>query len=176
MEHIQYLDMEILKYIHSTSNVMFDKIMPWITSLGNGGTIWIVIIALLLLSKKYRRVGILAAISLALVTLFGEGILKNIVQRPRPFTEIKYIKLLISKPGTYSFPSGHAASSFAVAYVIGKKIKPLKITAYILAILIAYSRLYLFVHYPTDIIGGIVLGVLTASLILYLDKKIPYSE
>lgn len=171
MEYIQYVDMEILKFIHGTSNAFLNNAMRHITLLGNGGMIWIIIAILLLLSKKYRRVGILAALSLLLVTIFGEGIIKHIVQRPRPFTELRYMKILITKPSSYSFPSGHASSSFAVAYVIGKKIKPLRLPVYILAILIAYSRLYLFVHYPTDVLCGIILGTLTGILILFFDKK-----
>lgn len=173
---MRFLDIEILKFIYGTSNKVIDNIMPIITSLGNGGVVWIIIIALLIINKKYRKIGILAACALALVTVLGEGVIKHIIQRPRPFIEVSNIRLLIPKPSSSSFPSGHTASSFAVAFIVGKKIKKLKLPVYILAAAIAFSRLYLFVHYPTDIIGGIVIGVISGSFILYVDNKIPYRE
>lgn len=111
--------------------------------------------------------------SLIIATTLGEGIIKSWVQRPRPFADIPVYKLLISKPLTYSFPSGHTASSFAATGILWRDFR--KYRGYILvgASLIAFSRLYLYVHYPSDIIGGIALGLFCSWIVRMLGKKIP---
>ena len=169
---IQKIDIAILEFINNNvQNPILDKIMPSITSLGDSGMIWIIISLILMISKKYRKVGVLSLLALTLSTIIGEGILKNIVQRPRPFYELTNIQLLIEKPPSYSFPSGHTGSSFAVAGVIGILIKKYKIPVMILAGLMAFSRMYLFVHYPTDILGGIVLGLSCSYIVTYKVVK-----
>ena len=165
---IQKIDMAILEFINNNlQNSILDNLMTIITSLGNNGMIWIVISLILIVSKKYRRVGVLCILALTLSTVIGEGILKNLVQRPRPFYEFTDINLLIEKPMSYSFPSGHTGSSFAVAGVIGMLIKKYRIPVFIFAGLIAFSRLYLFVHYPSDILGGIILGLTCSFIVTY---------
>jgi len=169
---IQNIDMGILQFINNNlQNPILDKLMPSVTSLGDGGMIWILISIILMLSKKYRRVGVLSILALILSTVTGELILKNLIQRPRPFYEFPNIQLLIDKPGSYSFPSGHTASSFAVAGVIGVLIKKYRISIMILAGIMAFSRLYLFVHYPTDILGGIILGLTCSYIVTYKFNK-----
>ena len=166
------IDINILNFIHNTcQNAVFDKVMPYITLLGNSGLIWIVISIILILSKKYRHVGILCIAALILAAILGEGILKNIVQRPRPFYQIPNVRLLISRPAAYSFPSGHTASSFAAAGVIFVTLKKYRFHAVILASLIAFSRMYLFVHYPSDILGGILLGLLCSKIVLTVYRN-----
>jgi undecaprenyl-diphosphatase len=169
---IQKIDIAILQFINNNlQNPILDKLMPIITSLGDSGMIWIIISFILILSKKYRKVGILSILALTLSTIIGEGILKNIIQRPRPFYELTNIQLLIEKPLSYSFPSGHTGSSFAVAGVIGTLIKKYKIPVITLAVLMAFSRIYLFVHYPTDIVGGIILGLSCSYIVTYRVVK-----
>lgn len=160
----------ILKYGHNT---LLDRIMPVITWLGNMGLIWIVVSVMLLINKRHRKTGILVLASLIIVSILGEGIIKPLVQRPRPFAGIPAYKLLISKPLTFSFPSGHTASSFAAAGILWREFR--KYRGYILAgaSLIAFSRLYLYVHYPSDIIGGIALGLFCSWIVRTLGKKIP---
>jgi undecaprenyl-diphosphatase len=149
--------------------------MPIITSLGNMGLIWIIIALVLIFNKKYRDVGIMIIASFILTSIIGEGILKNLVQRLRPFIDIPTINLLISKPTSYSFPSGHTASSFAVAGIIFSTLKKFRIPAIILASLIAFSRMYLLVHYPSDILGGILLGIICFKIVLkvYKNRNVP---
>ncbi|APH18584.1 phosphatase PAP2 family protein [Clostridium botulinum] len=172
MNFIQNIDIYLLDLIHkSIANDFLDKIMIFITSIGNLGLIWIAISVLLLISKKYRRVGMLCIASLILSSLIGEVVLKNLVQRGRPFTAIEGINLLVKAPKSFSFPSGHTASSFAVATVIGRKIKNFKLPIYILAFAIAFSRLYLYVHYPSDVLVGILIGIVSANIILYIYNK-----
>ncbi len=167
LDSILSIDRWILEFIQTyMHNPFLDKVMPFVTKLGNLGVIWIVISIILILSKKYRKAGILAIYSLVIAAILGEGLIKNIIARPRPFMEISDIDLLIPKPTSYSFPSGHTASSFAATTAYVKMIdnKKIVIPLVLLACMIAFSRLYLMVHYPTDILGGVVLGLLSAKL------------
>ncbi|WP_019849946.1 phosphatase PAP2 family protein [Desulfitobacterium sp. PCE1] len=162
------IDMNLLKLIHDyTQNALFDKAMPIITFLGDKGLIWIFIAVALIASKEYRKVGTMVICALLLSSILGEGLLKHLVQRPRPFTVVPAIQLLISKPLTYSFPSGHTASAFAAAGVLSKMMRKYRVYVVMLALLIAFSRMYLFVHYPADIIAGIMLGLICSKMIVY---------
>jgi len=173
IELIQNFDIGILNFINDYfHNPIMDKIMTTITSIGNAGFIWIVIALILIIIPKYREVGIMTACALILNAILGEVILKNIVERSRPFNILDDIILLIKTPTSFSFPSGHTASSFAAVGIIGVMIKKYKWYALSLAILIAFSRIYLFVHYPTDIIGGIILGIFSSRIILKVWPKL----
>lgn len=165
-------DMKILNFIKDFCHTpVLDRVMPMITFLGDSGLIWILISAALLLSKKYRSAGIMALCALLINYLLGEVLIKNLIQRPRPFTEYPFMELLIAKPSSYSFPSGHTASSFAAAGILAKEFRKYRIPIYTLAVLIAFSRMYLYVHYPTDILGGIVLGLLSAKIVLHFSRR-----
>lgn len=156
-------------------NIM-DKVMVIITSLGNGGAIWIIICGALIINKKYRKIGIMALGALILSAILGEGILKHVVQRIRPSADIPVINMLITKPLSYSFPSGHSASSFAVAGVLSKYFKKYAPGFLGLASLIAFSRLYLYVHYPTDVIAGMILGLICCRIIIYVFSKMVFTK
>lgn len=172
LEIINKLDINILHFIRNNfSNVFMDKLMILVTSLGDKGLIWIAIALILLAIKKYRKVGVILLIALLITSLFGEGIVKNIIQRPRAFITYPDISILINPPTSFSFPSGHTASSFAAAVVLGYYFKNWRFLFYFFATLIAFSRLYLFVHYPSDIIVGIILGLTCGLLtIKFIDK------
>lgn len=170
---INNLDINILNFIRdSFSNPVMDKLMIFITSLGDRGFIWIAIGIILLIQKKYRKTGFVLLISLFITSTIGEGIIKNIVQRPRPFITYPNVSIIINPPISFSFPSGHTASSFAAAVVLGYYIKDWRYIFYIFATLIAFSRIYLFVHYPSDIIAGILLGVTCSLLTIRIMGKI----
>lgn len=167
LESLQKIDINTLKIIHDYSqNYIFDKIMPLITSLGNLGLVWIAISIILISNKKNRTIGLMCISALILNTILGEGILKHLFQRQRPFVSMPAVHLLISKPTSFSFPSGHTSSSFAVAGIIWSQLKKYRVHAVLLACLIAFSRLYLFVHYPSDILGGIAQGLICAKIVL----------
>lgn len=130
-------------------------------------------ISVLLITKKdYRVLGQTILIALVITTIIGEGIIKNIVKRKRPFYGDDDKELLISRPITYSFPSGHTASSFAVATVFIKTDNAASLEIMLLACLIAFSRIYLGVHYPSDVIGGGIIGTLCGliTVMLFMSK------
>ena len=151
-------------------------LMKFLSTANNHGTIWILIALLLFCFKKTRYLGITVGIALIVVTLLNNQIIKPLVLRPRPFTGAE-INLLIPAPPDTSFPSGHTASSFAAAMTIFLKEKKLGAMAFALAALIAFSRLYFFVHFPSDVFAGMLEGILVAVLITaladYFKKKVP---
>lgn len=167
---ITEFDTAILDFIQKYLGCGFlDYIMPKITSLGNGGFIWIVSAICLIFSKKYRKYGIGMIIALALGAILGSVILKPLIARPRPCHVNGEFPLLINLPSDFSFPSGHTMSSVSSAIILRYANKKWGITAIILAVLIAFSRLYLYVHFPTDVIAGTLFGIFFAVLVV---KKI----
>lgn len=169
---ITEIDFSILDYIQSNwSNAFLDFIMPKITFLGNAGLIWILAAVIMLIFKKYRKNGIMLVISLGCCFVIGNLLLKNIVARPRPCWINESVNMLISIPTDSSFPSGHTMSAFAAAAVIMYTNRKLGIAAYILAVLIAFSRLYLYVHFPTDIMAGAVIGTAIGIALCLVYKK-----
>jgi len=141
--------------------------MIFFTTIGNVGMVWIAICVLLLFNKKSRKAGFIGLIALLITEILCNQLIKEWVQRERPFEHIADFNLLIKNPNSYSFPSGHTTASFAVAIVISKYIRKLMIPTLVLAILISYSRMYLYVHYPSDILAGIILGVICSVLAIY---------
>ena len=170
---INELDISILEGIQEVFQSSFwDTAMPIITSLGNGGVIWIMLSLMLIITRKYRKAGIIALMALLITSFLGEVVIKNLVQRVRPFIGVEGIKLLITEPTSFSFPSGHTGSSFAAASALAANIEVYGKYFLILAALIAFSRLYLYVHFPSDIAGGIILGVLSARLAQIIYNRI----
>lgn len=172
IELISSFDTTVIEFIQNNlHNYIMDNVMVFITKLGDAGFVWIIIGLLLILSKKYRKVGFMVLGALALGSILGEGLIKNIVQRDRPFISLEGIDLLIKAPTSYSFPSGHTTSSFAAAGVLAMSFKNKSVYIFILAGLIAFSRLYLGVHFPTDIIIGILLGLSCSFIALFIGEK-----
>jgi undecaprenyl-diphosphatase len=137
---------------------VLDVIMIGVTTLGDAGLIWIFLAVLLLAQKKYRKVGLAVTVALVLELVVCNVFLKPWVARIRPYDVNTTVKLLISRQLDYSFPSGHTAAAFAtVAALWGCRNKLWK-PAIVLAVLMAFSRLYLYMHYPTDVIVGGVIG------------------
>ena len=153
----------------SVRNPLLNSIMIFVTSLGNGGMIWIVATLLLMIPKKTRKVGIMSAVALLGSLIINNNIIKNIVQRPRPFVKFTDLQIIIPTPSEYSFPSGHTASSFAAASVFYRHLpKQLGIPSVVLTGIIGFSRLYVGVHYPTDVIAGVIMGILLSYMAEFL--------
>ena len=160
----------ILDFIQTLRFPILDQIMKGITFLGDKGLIWISLALLLCFFKKTRKIGILMITGLILNALICNVILKPCIQRLRPFTYYD-VSLIVSEPKDYSFPSGHTSASFvccSIFYFLKRKEFPLLL---ILALLISFSRLYLYVHFPTDVLAGILLGTLNGWLSLILYRK-----
>ena len=158
----------IKRYVH---NKYLDIIMPITTVMGNLGVIWILIAIILILDKQYRVVGNSIILTLIISTIVGEGIIKHIVRRIRPCNKLENINSIGLKPKSYSFPSGHTLSSFAAAEMLSIYFTQYKLVFMLIAFLIALSRLYLYVHYPTDVISGIIIGVICSKIIFAVLQK-----
>lgn len=171
---IQNIDINILNYIQENFRTLaLDKIMPLVTSMGNLSFIWIISGIILFSMKKYRKYGCMIFLSLMLCALIGNLTLKPLVARVRPFNAYPLIDgLLIKAPNDYSFPSGHTMCSFAPAVVLFYFNKKIGSLALILSILIAFSRLYLYVHYPSDVFAGMVIGIINGIAAIFIIKHI----
>ena len=162
-------DLPILDWIQANLQSGFmDQFMPFITKFGDHGTFWMIVAALLFLFPKTRKTGLGMAIAMLIGLLICNVTLKPLVGRIRPYdlqAELGItIQLLGERMHDFSFPSGHTIASFEAAVVLLKNSKKMGIPAMILAILIAFSRLYLYVHYPTDVIASVILGTLFALI------------
>jgi len=138
--------------------------MVMITMLGNAGWVWIVLSIVMIAVKKTRKCGLQMMLALILMLVIGNIFLKQIFARERPCIIDSTVALLIPIPIGYSFPSGHSFSSAAASITLFLYYKKAGICAMVLAALIAFSRMYLFVHFPSDVIGGILLGMLVARI------------
>ena len=153
-------EFEILDFFQTLHTPILTKIMKLASGLGDAGFIWIALAAILLLIPKTRKAGVLVTGALILDVILCNLILKPTIARVRPYDVNTAIELLIRAPRDFSFPSGHTAASFAsVAALWFAKEKKLWIPALVLALLIAISRMYFYVHYPTDVLGGALLGI-----------------
>ena len=170
----------ILDFIQSHMRSAFgDLLMPLVTELGDGGIFWIALTLALLVIPRTRKLGLCCAVSLLLDLILCNGLLKNLIARTRPYDVNPAVRLLIEKPGEFSFPSGHAAASFTVVGAMFFSRSRLWIPSAVLAAVIGFSRLYLYVHYPTDVIGGAVFGILfgfigvilTGKMLRFVQKK-----
>nr|WP_325212711.1 phosphatase PAP2 family protein [uncultured Oscillibacter sp.] len=153
------MELAVLDWIqlHLRCGVL-DWLMPFVSSLSNHGELWILLAALLLLSRRRRAWGLSAACALTLDLIACNIVLKPLVGRVRPFAFRPDLPLLVPPPGDASFPSGHTAAAFAVVFALKTAGSPLWLPALALAAVTAFSRLYLYVHWPSDVLGGMLLG------------------
>ena len=171
MENWNQVEVSILVWIQDNLRTeLFDCIMPFISMLNNSGMISIFTVVVLLLWRRYRHVGVTAAFSLFTEFLLLNVWLKNMVHRTRPYVMDTNLILLGDRPGDFSFPSGHAAVSFAGAFAIFMHNKKWGVAAIALAALIGFSRLYLYVHFPTDVLAGAFVGALCAVISYFIVK------
>ncbi len=166
------MELQFLHALQGLHNDVIDAIMIFVTTMGNAGILWIGLGVILAVIPKTRKCGVLVLISMAISFLLGNLILKNVFARPRPFHVDNSVTLLIPEPSEYSFPSGHTLNGFTASVMIFLHYKGVGIAALIMAALIAFSRMYLFVHYPTDILGGIALGIVDAVLVYQVAKRV----
>ena len=188
-DFIVNVDVAIYQFVDSIMNPVLDVIMTFITHLGDTpGIIWWVIGIILLIPRKTRKLGVLLIGGLAVASLINNVALKNIIDRPRPYNidasvwknaGYEYIwPELIKKSSSPSFPSGHTSTSIGAAFAMflgcfkNKKYLAIGIPTLILSFLIGFSRIYVHVHYPTDVIAGVVVGLIGGFLAYLLIEKI----
>ncbi len=139
---------------------------------GSYGQLWVIVAAVLLVFKKTRKAGVAVLLAYAAVFLIGQFGLKNLVSRPRPCQIDLDFALLVDRPSSSSFPSTHSAWAFGAATAVFMQHKKSGIAAFIAAALIAFSRMYLFLHFPTDVLAGIVLGIALGMLANWITGRI----
>lgn len=168
MNFITKIDISILNLIQNLKSPLMDKIMTTITAFGNMGIFWILLIIIFLTTKEYKKMAKFMIVCMLVNVVIVNLIIKPAVGRQRPFEIVEGIKLLVLKPQDPSFPSGHSAISFCMLTTIlfFSKSKTINIMVSLLAILIAFSRLYLYVHFPSDVFCGIIFGILSSLITL----------
>lgn len=176
-------DLSVFQWIQSIQNEIFDALMVGITTLGNGGAVFIVLGLLLLFTKKYRKAGLAVIVALLVMLLCNDLFLKEFFARPRPFNlmetdpekyafwgKIYVFPELISRPTSFSFPSGHTASAFAAAIALLWHNRKIGVPVTVFAALMGFSRIYVEVHYCTDVIAGVISGIICALVAVLIVK------
>ena len=172
MESIQNFDFTVLNGIQSSLQCDFlDIIIPWLTHLGHG-VVWAIFGLVFLFIKKYRFNGICIISALVATVIISEFVIKPLFLRERPYMLNPEFVLLIPEPSGTSFPSSHTSTSFASALQFFGINRKAGLAAMIFAAVVAFTRLYLYVHFPTDILGGIILGVCMGIITIFVSRKI----
>lgn len=178
---LQQIDGGILIWIQENiRSPLLTFVMIRITRLGDNGLIWILLTILLMIPRKTRKVSLGMAIALVMSLIVTNLMLKNSIARIRPYEVIDGLQILIEPQADWSFPSGHTSASMAAALVMMRMLpRKYGVPAMTLGILIALSRLYIGVHYLSDVLGGAVIGLMCAyiSLIIisrFTNFKIPH--
>ena len=157
-----------LDWLYQFRNPVMNTISIFFDYAGAHGEIWIAFTLLLLLFRRTRKAGFAMAVALVLYMATGHFFLKPLFARPRPCDVNTAITILVKRPHGHSFPSGHTASAFAAAFALWLQNRKLGVPALVLAAFIAFTRLYLYVHFPTDVLGGLVLGLALGALASWL--------
>lgn len=179
MDFIVNFDWAVFQFFEKLWNPVLDVTVSLITYLGNAGIVWVILGLCLLIPKKSRKIGVYVLCGIAITALINDVCLKEVIQRPRPFNfdgwpEVFNYPNIVAKPSSWSFPSGHTSSAFGAAFpLLLKTKKKYGIPAMILALLIGLSRIYVHVHYPTDVLAGIAVGIIGGLIaVIILDKLV----
>lgn len=171
-------ELSILNAIQNLRSTSLDKFMVTMSSAGNLSLIWIAFIFIFLSTKELKKQGKIMIIAFILNILLVNLLVKNLVARPRPYEVAKFTDLLVHKLSDNSFPSGHTSYAFTFATIVTllNKNKPLIIFTDLLAVLIGLSRLYLYVHFPTDVLAGAIFGILIGIFAIKIYNSSKYRE
>jgi undecaprenyl-diphosphatase len=166
------MDAAIFMQVYQWRSPILDQIMPVITHLGSGGALWLIWALLLYLfgSMQNKKIAILTVVALIVSFLFAQELIKELVDRNRPYLTLEGIRTLVHPLNSTSFPSGHTATSFACAMVLARAGR-VKILPIMLAVLIGFSRIYVGVHYPTDVMVGALIGIICGEVTCRLALK-----
>lgn len=161
LKRIQYIDDVVLDWVGRLHTPFLNRVMIFFSMLGTKGTIWLLISIPFFINSSTTYIGVNILVSISLTAISGEGIIKHIVCRMRPCHKLENEDLIVRRPSFYSFPSGHTASSFAVATLaIIRCSVPIWCGILVIALIVAFSRIYLRVHYLSDVVCGVFLGIL----------------
>lgn len=177
MELIDSADLALMAWLRAWHAPWLDTAMLWISASGSAGRMWLLLAAIAFAMPRYRAAAWRVILSIALSYALVDGVIKPLIARPRPPLldaiaaraeggEPAAVRELPPVPGTYAFPSGHAASTFAAAVAVSRMWPQGRIAWWTIAVLIGYSRIYLGHHHPLDILGGALLGVAVAFWVL----------
>ena len=165
-------EFQILDWIAGLRTEWLDTLIPILSAFGNDGIGWIIVAVVLTCIPKYRKAGLTMGLALIFCLLIGNMTLKPLIARPRPYSYFPAMTLLIAPLSDFSFPSGHTFASFASATALYLHHKRLGIAAYILAAVIAFTRLYLYVHFPSDVLAGLLLGIVSGWVAYHITTAI----
>lgn len=170
---IQNVDEAVLLWIQeAVRQSWLDPVVKVFTTLGNAGILWIVLSVAMLFWRPTRKAGVLAGCALLFSLLFTNLGLKLLLTRPRPYTVVEGLIPLLTSGDPNSFPSGHTSAAFAAGLVWARTLPKawMRRTAVIQAVLMGLSRLYVGVHYPSDVVSGAVVGTVCALLALWIGR------
>ena len=173
IEKIYEIDHSVLLYIQEHMRTDYlTPLMKTSSLLVNIGIIWILLGIILICIKRTRMIGIMTLTSLAFCICINNIFVKHLVARARPFDTYRDLVPLIKKPTDYSFASGHTTASFAASGILARFLqRPLAALIVFFSVIVAFSRLYLGVHYPTDVLCGMAIGILGSTLVYVIFKK-----
>ena len=170
MQKLYQWEKRMILRLNSGSHPAADQLMLWATRMGNGGLAWIAV-SLIMMGMGWRLEGLMTLLSLSLTEFLINLVIKPMFTRKRPYEILKSVRTMIAPPFGSSFPSGHAASSFAAASMLWFFNMPFRHLALVLALLIAVSRVYLMVHFPSDVLVGVVSGIVISYLTYLLALR-----
>ena len=174
MNALNLFEIGILDFIRETFSCKFlDYFFMAVTTLSNKGFFWIILAVVLLCFKKTRKTGICLGVALLIGEIVGNQILKKLFERPRPYTVNQDITLIIERLTSFSFPSGHSRCAVECSIAVFANNKKWGIAAIVLAVLTCLSRMYLYVHFPSDIVAGVMIGVMMAFLAKFITERFP---
>lgn len=179
-----HFDLSVFEWVQTIQGGFLDRLMVIITTLGEGGIIFIAVGLALLCTKKYRKAGVAILVALLVMEVGNNLILKTLFARPRPFNldvtqyawwhEIYKFPELVKRPTSYSFPSGHTSSAFAAGIALLWYNKKFGIPLTVFAAVMGFTRIYVEVHYCTDVLFGALVGIIYALVgILIVNKVYP---
>lgn len=159
-------EFRFMKYIdRHINNAVLDKIFRLCSALANYGIFFIICIGIMFLNQNTRKMAMVTAVSMTFSAILINVILKPLFSRQRPFLVDESIEPLIKRPIDMSFPSGHTSAAFTFATAVYLQSRPPGIISYIFAVLVGMSRIYLQVHYPTDVITGAAVGIFVSGIV-----------
>lgn len=175
LENLLSLDGGLLLWIQKFARIdALNPIAAFYTHMGDAGLLWVGLSLVMLCFKRTRRAGVVGLIALGLGAFFTNVVLKHLVARPRPWLTVEGLRFLVAEPDPNSFPSGHTCAAFSAAGAWFRNLPKrwMRVAALVLAALMGLSRLYVGVHFPSDVLAGALVGLFAAWLAAAFWRKL----